>query len=160
MVKNIAQIARAPGCCVVVGPEAILHAVVASVTCTHSPLMTLLTARPRTLHNIWVEWKFRGGRLKPSKIFNLGMRGAMKNRYCFGKVLWYKMVEMVRVGDTAHVACDKIYTAYCKNPKAATKYPKDAGGSPLWFLAGTADGSGFVDDVCLSFVVFDIVCLG
>ena len=36
----------------------------------------------------------------------------MKNKYSFCTPLWDKVAEMVRAGDTAHVACDKIYAAY------------------------------------------------
>ena len=45
----------------------------------------------------------------------MGERGAVKTRYCFRKVIWYNVAEMVRAGDTAHTVCDKIYTTYGKN---------------------------------------------
>ena len=86
-----------------------------SVTHTPSPLVALFTAHPRTLHNLWAEWKFGGGGRKPAKDFNSRERGAVKIRYRFCGVLWHKVVEMVRTGDTAHVACDKIYATYGKN---------------------------------------------
>ena len=45
----------------------------------------------------------------------MGERGAVRNRYSFRKTLWYKVTEMVRAGNTAHVACNKIYAAYGEN---------------------------------------------
>ena len=53
-----------------------------------------------------------GGGRKPAKDFNSGERGAVKGVYSFRKPLWDKVAEMVRAGDTAQVACDKIYASY------------------------------------------------
>ena len=114
MSKNIARIASAPGRRVAVVPDNVSNAVVADVA-RPSPLVASLIARPRTLHDLWAEWQVGGGGRKPAKDFNSGERGAVKNRYCFRKVLWYKVAEMVRAGDTAHTACDKIYAAYGEN---------------------------------------------
>jgi hypothetical protein len=115
MSKNIARLANAPGRRVAVVPANVSNAVVAQVTHRPSPLVASLIARPRTLHDLWAEWQVGGGGRKPAKDFNSGERGAVKNRYCFRKVLWYKVAEMVRAGDTAHTACDKIYAAYGEN---------------------------------------------
>ena len=49
---------------------------------------------------------------KPAKDFNSGERGAVKSKYSFRKAFWEKAAEMVRAGDTAQVACDKIYSCY------------------------------------------------
>ena len=57
--------------------------------------MVLLTTRPLTLRDLWVESQFGGGGQKPVKDFNLGEHCALKNRYCFCKVLWYKVAEMI-----------------------------------------------------------------
>ena len=96
-------------------PVVIPDTSVASLTRTPSPLVAPLTVRPHILHNLWAEWQLEGGRRKPVKDFNSGKRGAVKYRYCFFKVLWYKTTEMVRAGSTTHVACGKIYAAYGEN---------------------------------------------
>ena len=99
-------------------PAVASYAIVVSVTRTPSLTVALLTAHSRTLHNLWAEWQFGGGGRKPVKDFNSGEHGAMKNRYCFRKVLWYNVVDMVRAGNTAHMA---IYDVYGENLSVTTK---------------------------------------
>ena len=112
MSKNIARIAGTPGRRVAVEPADVSDAVIVR---TPSPLVASLVARPRTLHDLWAEWQFGGGGRKPAKDFNSSERGAVKNKYSFRKTLWDKVAEMVRAGDTAHIACDKIYASYGEN---------------------------------------------
>ena len=61
-----------------------------------APLRAELSARPRTLHDLWVEWQFNRAGRKPAKDFNSGEQGAVKSRYSFRKAFWDKAVELVR----------------------------------------------------------------
>merc|ERR1712032_1258490 len=77
-----------------------------------SALTATLLPRPRTLYDLWEEFQLGGGGRKPAKDFNSGERGAVTSVYSFRKPFWDKVSEMVRAGNTAHVACDKIYATY------------------------------------------------
>jgi len=110
--RNLARLAAAPGRRMAVEPAAVSDSVAAQVSRPPAVLTASLMPRPRTLHDLWAEWQHGGGGRKPAKDFNSGERGAVRSVYSFRKPLWDKVAEMVRAGDTANVACDKIYAAY------------------------------------------------
>ena len=69
-------------------------------------------SRPNTVHDLWAEYQQGVGGRKPAKDFTSGERGAVRSVYSFRKPFWDKVAELVRAGDTATVACDKVYQAY------------------------------------------------
>ena len=40
------------------------------------------------------------------------------------RILWYKVVKMAHMGDTAHVVCNMIYAVYGKNLSVTKKIQK------------------------------------
>jgi hypothetical protein len=71
-----------------------------------------LSKGPKTLHDLWVEWKFGTGGRKPASTFTSHERGTVKSVFSFRLVFWTKIEEMVRSGMTANLACDEVYAAY------------------------------------------------
>jgi hypothetical protein len=67
---------------------------------------------PKTLHDLWVEWKFGTGGRKAASTFNKQERGTMKSVFSFWLVFWTKIEEMIRSGMTAQLACEEVYQAY------------------------------------------------
>ena len=55
---------------------------------------------------------FGGPNRKPAKEFTPAERGKVKHVYSLRKPLYNKVVELVRSGVSATVACDKVYEAY------------------------------------------------
>ena len=118
--RNLARLAGAPGRRMAVEPAAVSDAVAAQVSRPPAVLTASLMQRPRTLHDLWAEWQHGGGGRKPAKDFNSGERGAVRSVYSFRKPLLDKVAELVRAGDTANVACDKIYAVYGEGLSVAT----------------------------------------
>jgi hypothetical protein len=67
---------------------------------------------PKTLHDLWVEWKFGTGGRKVASTFNNQERDTIKSLFSFCLVFWTKIEEMIRSGLTAQIACDEVYQAY------------------------------------------------
>ena len=76
------------------------------------PAVASLMPRPRSVHDLWVEYQFGTGGRKPARSFTAEERGKVKSVYSFRRPLWEKVDELVRTGRSAHVACDMIYQAY------------------------------------------------
>ena len=72
MSRNIARIAAAPGRRVATEPVVPEAAAAIATPRATAPLRADLLARPRTLHDLWVEWQFGGPGKKPAKDFNSG----------------------------------------------------------------------------------------
>jgi hypothetical protein len=100
------------GRCVAVEPADVSNAVVTNVTRIPSPLLASHFVRPR----------IGGGRIKSMKDFNLGKCGAAKQQYSFCQLLWEKVAEMVRGGNTVHVACDNVYAVYGERKMCVDRY--------------------------------------
>jgi hypothetical protein len=77
-----------------------------------APTVVGLIPRPTTLHNLRTEWTIGTGGRRPASLFNIQERGSVKSVFSFGKPFWDKVDEMVTVGMSAKVACDKIHWAY------------------------------------------------
>jgi len=74
-----------------------------------------LGQRPKTLHDLWAEWKFGSAGFKAASSFTSHERGKVKSLFSMRKPFWDKCDELVRAGMTAQVACDTIYRAYGEN---------------------------------------------
>ncbi len=71
-----------------------------------------LSSTPRTLYELWEEYQNGTGGRKAARLFTPQERGRVKHKYCRRKVVWDVIAARVRVGDSAQVACDRIYNAY------------------------------------------------
>ena len=80
MSHNIARLAALPGRRVAM--EAMVPEAAADIALPQAvaPLRAELSARPCTLHDLWVEWIFGMTGRKPAKDFNSGERGAVKSK--------------------------------------------------------------------------------
>ena len=79
-----------------------------------------LSQSPKTLHDLWTEWEFGQGGLKPAKDFAAVERGRVKFACCRRKVFWDCVRAHLRAGYTAHAAVDKIYAAYGKSSSVSS----------------------------------------
>ena len=75
-------------------------------------MTTTLSPHPRDLFTLWQEYEFGIGGRKPARQFTVGERAKVKFKYCRRKILWDVIDGLVRSGNTAPVAIDKIYDAY------------------------------------------------
>jgi hypothetical protein len=67
---------------------------------------------PKTLHDLWVKWKFGTGGRKVASFFNKQERGTVKSVFSCCLVFWTKIEEMIRSGMMAQLAWDEVYHAY------------------------------------------------
>jgi hypothetical protein len=79
----------------------------------------LLSHNPRTLLELWREYKQGIDGRKPAEQFTVAERnsrvGGVKLKWHRRNVIWQCMDRLVRGGDTAQVAADKIHQAYGHN---------------------------------------------
>ncbi len=75
---------------------------------TLSTLVALMRGL-KTLHDLWVEWKFGTGGRKAASTFNSQERGTIKSLFSFRLVFWTKIEEMIRRRMMAQLACDEVY---------------------------------------------------
>jgi hypothetical protein len=91
---------------------------------------------PRTLYDLWVEYKTGIGGRKAACDFTARERSADKYRYYQRKHVWDTVANLVNAGVQARVAVDRIYSHYGAN-KPVTRIIKDImqdkrnGGLPL-----------------------------
>lgn len=78
----------------------------------HLPFAAVLTRTPRDLHILWMEYEFGIGGRKAARLFTPAERGACKYKYHRRKVVWDKIMELIRTGHTAQTAIDAIYDVY------------------------------------------------
>ena len=78
---------------------------------TLSTVVTLMRG-PKTLHDLWVEWKFGTGGRKAASTFNNQERGTIKSLFSFRLVFWTKIEDMIRSGMTVHFASYEVYRVY------------------------------------------------
>jgi nucleoid-associated protein YgaU len=76
------------------------------------PFASSLSDLPSDLYVLWKEYTRGIGGRKPAKDFTYHERGAVKYNYSRRKVVWDQISELVRAGDTAEVAIDRIYNIY------------------------------------------------
>jgi hypothetical protein len=75
-------------------------------------MMATLMPTPRSLHDLWQEYHHGVGGRKAARLFSYSERGRSKHRYSRRKVVWDLVSSLVRMGDTAETAIDKIYAVY------------------------------------------------
>ena len=68
-----------------------------------------LSASPKSLHTLWLEYQQEISGRKPAKLFTPGERGRVKHKYCMRKSFCELIIEMVQHGFTSQVAIDKVY---------------------------------------------------
>jgi hypothetical protein len=76
------------------------------------PLIARLSKCPRNLHELWREYEHGIGGYKAAKLFTASERGKEKCKYCRRNNFWKIVAEMVRAGDSADTAIEKIYRVY------------------------------------------------
>jgi hypothetical protein len=88
-------------------------AAVVGGTARRNPASTLSNL-PADLYVLWQEYQHGIGHRKAAKDFTRHERGArdVKHLYTRRKVVWDQISELVRAGDTALVAIDRIYAVY------------------------------------------------
>lgn len=74
--------------------------------------MATLVKTPRTLDELWIEYNFGVGGRKAARLFTRRERGRCRHTYCRRRVVWDKIAEMVRGGETAQEAIDRIRLVY------------------------------------------------
>ena len=72
----------------------------------------ILSPNPCTLYDLWREYEVGIGGRKAAKLFSYTERGKVKHKYSRRKVIWSMVCGLVRLGITAEVAIDQIYSAY------------------------------------------------
>ncbi|KAG3128583.1 hypothetical protein PI126_g21341 [Phytophthora idaei] len=75
-------------------------------------LVARLSKRPKDLFELWHEYQFGCGGLKPAKDFTAVERGLNKFAYSRRKVFWDVVANLVRSGFTSDTAIDKVYAVY------------------------------------------------
>ena len=75
-------------------------------------MMATLMPTPRSLHDLWQEYHHGVGGRKAARLFSHSERGRSKHRYHRRKVVWDLVSRLIRQGDTAETAIDKIYAVY------------------------------------------------
>ena len=75
-------------------------------------MMATLMPTPRSLHDLWQEYHHGVGGRKAARLFSYSERGRSKHRYHRRKVVWDLVGRLIRQGDTAETAIDKIYAVY------------------------------------------------
>jgi len=76
-----------------------------------SPL-AVLCKNPKTLNDLWIEYRFGSSGRKAAKDFHKNERGAVKYMYHNRRPFWEKCNEMIQCGMPPCVAIDTIYRAY------------------------------------------------
>ncbi|ETP47971.1 hypothetical protein F442_06230 [Phytophthora nicotianae P10297] len=71
-----------------------------------------LSKRPKDLFELWHEFQFGNGGLKPAKDFTPVERGANKFAFSRRKVFWDIVATLICSGYTSDTAIDKIYAVY------------------------------------------------
>lgn len=72
----------------------------------------ILSARPKSLEDLWTEWCWGIGGNKPAKDFTAAERGACKFTYCRRKVFWDCVRAHMRAGFSHEAAIHRIKCAY------------------------------------------------
>jgi len=78
----------------------------------HVPYQSTLSATPRNIHLLWLEYETGIGGRKPARDFTREERGRVKHKYHRRKVVWDCVSRLIRAGLTSDVACDRIYQVY------------------------------------------------
>ena len=79
-----------------------------------------LSRSPNTLYELWDEWCHGLGGRKAAKDFNNVERGKVKHKFTRRKIVWDKILILIRSGLSAQVSIDKIYSAYGRHNNITT----------------------------------------
>jgi hypothetical protein len=71
-----------------------------------------LSAKPKSLHDLWTEWTHGLGGHKPASDFTAAERGANKCTYCRRNCFWSIVCAHIRAGSDANRVINKVYAAY------------------------------------------------
>jgi Transcriptional activator of glycolytic enzymes len=71
-----------------------------------------LIKNPRTIDELWAEYQFGIGGRKPARLFTRGERGKVKYNYYRRNIVWEVIARLVRAGETAQTAIDRIRIVY------------------------------------------------
>ena len=63
----------------------------------------------RTLYDLWQEYEFEIGGMKPAKLYTRAERGKNKSLYSRRNLFWQQVVRMVNAGHSSDSAIDAIY---------------------------------------------------
>jgi hypothetical protein len=74
--------------------------------------VSTLSPTPRTIYILWQEYELGIRGRKPTRLFTPAERGKVKYSYHRRKVVWDVIASLVRTGDTAQVAIDRLYEVY------------------------------------------------
>jgi hypothetical protein len=75
-----------------------------------------LSAKPKSLHDLWTEYTHGLGGHKPAGEFTQAERGGVnKFTYCRRNCFWTVVAAHIRAGSDANTTIAKIYAAYGKN---------------------------------------------
>ena len=72
----------------------------------------VLSAHPRTLHELWDEYTIGIGGSKPAKEYTAVERGRVKYKYYRRKIVWDLLSKIIATGLASHVVIDRIYQHY------------------------------------------------
>jgi hypothetical protein len=76
------------------------------------PQVAILSKTPRTLDELWIEFQFGIAGRKAAKNFTREERGKCRQNYYRRNVLWRQVGLMIRAGESAQTAIDKIRAVY------------------------------------------------
>ena len=71
-----------------------------------------LSRNPKDLSIVWKEWEFGLNGVKPARDFTHQERGANKLSFCWHKVFWDSVIQMIAHGYTSDTAIGRIYLVY------------------------------------------------
>ena len=77
--------------------------------------MATLSPNPRSLKELWLEYKYGLDGRKPAEHFTTKKRnqnGKIKQKYYRRKIFWTCLSKMVRMGSTVDSAIEKVRQAY------------------------------------------------
>jgi Transcriptional activator of glycolytic enzymes len=114
--ENLKRIAMAPAR--VVGRATVMTATTAAVQMVNNHLgdpKAMLSPNPRSLHHIWEEWTTGLNGNKPASQFTREKRGKNKCKFCWRKILWDTIGDLVQAGLSPHVTIDCIHAVYGAN---------------------------------------------
>ena len=74
------------------------HGILNTLTRSLADSRATLSARPKSLHTLWLEYQHGIGSRKPTKMFIPGERGRVKHKYCMLKPFWELISRIIHNG--------------------------------------------------------------
>jgi Transcriptional activator of glycolytic enzymes len=114
--ENIRRMAIAPARCVIggtAGSGRSIGAAAATMVANHlGDPKAMLSANPRSLILVWEEWTHGLNGNKPASQFTSQQRGQNKHKFCWRKVFWDLVSNLVQAGVDSNVAINRVYAVY------------------------------------------------